>query len=93
MSPAFEFADNPDDDRYEVRLDGRAIGRADYQRNGDRIVIPHTHIDPAHRGQGLGARMVSFALDDIRRRGLKVVPACPFVSDYMSKHPENADLL
>ncbi len=93
MSPAFEFADNPDQDRYEVRAGSRVVGRADYHRDGDRIVIPHTYIDPAHRGQGLARRMVEYALDDIRRRGLKVVPACPFVADYLGKHPENADLL
>jgi uncharacterized protein len=93
MSTDIEIIDNRDDDRYEVRAQGQVIGRADYQRDGDRVVIPHTQIDPAHGGQGLGGRMVQYALDDIRRQGLKVVPACPFVSDYITKHPEYADLL
>jgi uncharacterized protein len=93
MSPDFEIIDNPEDSRYEVCLDGSVIGRADYQRDGDRVVIPHTQIAPAHGGQGLGGRMVRYALDDIRRQGLTVVPACPFVSDFIGKHPEYADLL
>jgi predicted GNAT family acetyltransferase len=88
-----DIADNAAADRYEVRIDGRVIGRADYRREGDRVTIPHTQIDPAHGGQGLGGRMVRYALDDIRRQGLKVVPACPFVSDYIAKHPEYNDLL
>lgn len=93
MSADIEILDNPDDDRYEVRSDGHMIGRADYQRDGERVVIPHTYIDPAHRGQGLAGRMAQYALDDIRRRGLTVVPACAFLADYMKKHPEYADIL
>jgi predicted GNAT family acetyltransferase len=93
MSPALEMADNPGDDRYEVRLDGQVVGRADYRLDGQRVVIAHTYIHPAHRGQGLGAQMVQYALNDIRRRGLDLVPACPFVSDYVAQHPEYADLL
>ena len=93
MTPEIEITDNPDQDRYEVRSGGQLIGRADYRRDGDRVVIPHTQIDPAFGGQGLGGRMVRYALDDIRRQGLTVVPACPFVSGYIAKHPEYADLV
>jgi predicted GNAT family acetyltransferase len=88
-----QIADQPEDDRYVLSLDGDVVGRADYVRRGDCVVIPHTQISPAHRGQGLGARMVRFALDDIRARGLRVEPACPFVSAYLAKHPEYNDLL
>lgn len=93
MTPDIEISDNPDSDRYEVRSGGQLIGRADYHRDGDRVVMPHTQIDPAYGGQGLGGQMVRYALDDIRRQGCKVVPACPFVADYLDKHPEYADLL
>jgi predicted GNAT family acetyltransferase len=92
-STDIEITDNPDQDRYEVRSGGQVIGRADYRRDGNQIVIPHTPLDPAHRGQGLGGQMVRYALDDIRARDLKVVPACPFVSDYLARHPEYADIL
>lgn len=93
MTPDIEIIDNPDGERYEIRSDGQLIGRADYQRDGDRVVIPHTQIDPSFGGQGLGGQMVRYALDDIRRQNRKVVPACPFVSDYITKHPEYADLV
>jgi predicted GNAT family acetyltransferase len=93
MSADIVIVDRPEHDRYEVQRDGQVIGRADYTRRGEYVVIPHTQIDPAHGGQGLGGRMVRFALDDIRGRGLKVEPACPFVADYIAKHPEYADLL
>ncbi len=93
MTAGIQFVDQPENDRYVVSLDGEVIGRADYVRRGDVVVIPHTQISFQHSGQGLGSRMVGFALDDIRARGLRVQPACPFVSDFMAKHPEYNDLL
>jgi predicted GNAT family acetyltransferase len=36
---------------------------------------------------------VTAALDDARRRGFHVVPICPFVEDYVRRHPEYGDLL
>jgi len=32
-------------------------------------------------------------LEDVRAQGFKVVPRCPFVADYINRHPEFADLL
>ena len=32
-------------------------------------------------------------LENVRAQGLKVVPACPFVADFIDRHPEFADLL
>jgi predicted GNAT family acetyltransferase len=32
-------------------------------------------------------------LDDVRRRGMEVLPICPFVAAYVKRHPEYTDLL
>jgi hypothetical protein len=42
---------------------------------------------------GVGSRLVRGALDDIRSRGLRVAPVCPFVADYLRRHPEQRDLV
>jgi uncharacterized protein len=57
------------------------------------VVLIHTDIDPAFEGHGLGSRIVAGALDDIRARGLSVVPSCSFVRSYLRRHPEYADLV
>jgi predicted GNAT family acetyltransferase len=44
-------------------------------------------------GHGHGSTLVRAALDDVRARGLSVIPLCPFVKAYIEKHPEYADLL
>jgi predicted GNAT family acetyltransferase len=41
----------------------------------------------------MGSRLVRGALDDIRGRGLKLVPRCEFVRAYLARHPEESDLV
>ncbi len=93
-APRIEVVDNPDETRYEIRVDGALAGFVLYRdEGGDRRVLVHTEIDDAYEGQGLGGRVAAFALDDIRRRGLRVVPRCPFIRGYIERHPDYADLV
>jgi predicted GNAT family acetyltransferase len=85
--------DNPEDLRYELVVDGEVVGEILYRRYPDRIVLVHTEISPSLEGQGLAGRLVHDALDDIRTRGLRVVPICPFVRGYLRRHPEYEDLV
>jgi uncharacterized protein len=85
--------DNPDAQRYELRLGERELGHAAYRLRGDRIAFTHTEVLPACQGHGLGTRLVAAALDDARSRGLRVRALCPFVADYIERHPELEDLL
>ncbi|CAB4728229.1 MAG: GNAT family N-acetyltransferase [Actinobacteria bacterium] len=84
--------DNVDLHRYEIIIDDNVVGIADYSVQGDTIVLPHTVIDPAHRGQGLAAQLVRGALDDIRARGLTVDARCWYVAEFIESHVEYADL-
>lgn len=88
-----ELTDNPAAGRFELHVDGVLAGSASYHVQGDRLVIPHTEVDPEYGGQGHGARLAEFALQQTRARGLSVVPACPFIETYIRRHPEHADLL
>jgi predicted GNAT family acetyltransferase len=81
--------------RYELFLDGDLVGIADFTVSADGRVatFPHTVIDPQHRGQGLGDILVRGALDDVKDRVSRVVPACWFVADFISANEEYADLV
>ena len=87
--------------RYELDLDGVTVAHATFHRlataaagaNGGVIVIPHTEVDPARRGHGIGALLVGAVLDDVRRRGERVVPRCWYVGQYLDEHPEHLDLV
>ena len=69
------------------------MGIAEYHDLGDRLLFPHTEIEPSRRGQGLGDQLIKGALDDVRRLGRTVVASCWAVSDYITDHPEYADLV
>ena len=88
-----EVRDNPGQSRYELVEDGRLLGVADYRPMGEKLGFPHTEIVPGRRNQGLGAQLVQGALDDVRRKGAKVVPMCWFVAGFIEEHPEYSDLL
>jgi uncharacterized protein len=85
--------DAPDADRYEIREDDRLVGIAAYQRRGDVLVMTHTEVDPDEGRSGLGSTLVRAALDDIRAKGEKVIPQCPFVKGWIERHPDYADLV
>jgi len=78
----------------EYTLDaGGARAVAAYQREGDTLVFTHTAVPPEIEGQGVGGRLVRGALDDVRDRGWRVIPQCPFVRAWIDRHPEYRDLL
>jgi predicted GNAT family acetyltransferase/glutaredoxin len=83
----------PEQNRYELRVDGRLIGLLAYRRRGDRIAFTHTEVDPSCEGQGFGSRLAAAGLDDARRQGLTVVPLCPFIARYIERHPEYRELV
>lgn len=88
-----EVRDAPERSRYELVVDGEVAGFADYTLDGEVMAISHVEVDLDRQGQSLGSVLVSRALDDLRRRGLSVVPQCPFVRTYISGHDQYADLL
>ena len=83
----------PDRSRYELRVDEEPVGIADYVVRDGRVALSHTEILPTHRGRGLAARLVRYALDDVRRSGRPVVASCWYVADFIDEHPEYRDLV
>jgi predicted GNAT family acetyltransferase len=88
-----EPSNNEAQSRYELKIAGRVAGHADYRLEGDRVRFTHTEVEPGHEGRGLGSKLAAYALDDVRSRGLKAVPQCRFIADYVERHPEYADLV
>ena len=85
--------DNSGAGRYELFVSGELAGQATYSVSDGAMTIPHTEVRPRYEGRGLGALLARFALDDARRRGLRVVPACSFITAYIARHPEYGDLV
>jgi predicted GNAT family acetyltransferase len=84
---------NPDEQRYEIHVDGILAGYTQAFEDGDVVTLPHTVVFDQFEGQGLASELVAGALDDIRVRGKKIVPTCPYVAKFVRKHADYADLL
>jgi predicted GNAT family acetyltransferase len=82
-----------DEHRYEARLDGRLAGFSEYRERPGLIAFVHTEVDHEFEGQGVGSALVRGELEDARSRGLAVLPFCPFVNEYIRRHPELVDLV
>ena len=79
--------------RYVLTVDGREAGQAEYALDEGRILFLHTEVAKDAGGGGHGSFLVREALADARERGLIVVPLCPFVAEYLRRHPEEADVV
>jgi uncharacterized protein len=88
-----EVRDAPARSRYELRDGDRLVGFTEYQRRGDVLVLPHTVIMEHRRGRGYATRLIRDTLDDLRGKGLRVVPECSFVADFIAENPDYADMV
>jgi len=85
--------DRPEQHRFEVLVDGRVAGFADYRLSDGAITFTHTEVDDAYEGQGLGTELARTALDAARERGLSVLPRCEFIAGWMQRHPDYVELV
>ena len=79
--------------RYEASVDGDLAGVIEYVVKHGRLALVHTEVVPAYEGRGVAGELIRYAIDDARRRGLLVIPTCPFVRAYVERHPETHDII
>ncbi|MFD2766055.1 GNAT family N-acetyltransferase [Micromonospora eburnea] len=90
---SFLVEENPAKRRFEILVDDALAGFTAYQPRGGLLVFTHTEVDQRYRGMGVGAALVRGTLDQLRERGDRLVPKCPFVAAFIERHPEYADLV
>ena len=83
-----EIIDNPELSRYEAHVDGELAGFAQYRVQNGRSTIFHAEVDTAYEGRGVGSQLAQSALADVRARDLELIPRCPFIADYVRRHPD-----
>ena len=93
VADEYVVRDNAEELRYEILRGDEVVGGISYRLAPGVIVLVHTDVAPSEEGHGVGSRLVSGALEDIRTRGLRVAPVCPFVTAYLRRHPEQRDLV
>ena len=83
---------NEEASRFELHVDGLP-SLLTYRRFPGFIVFDHTEVPEALEGHGLAAKLAGVALDFARANHLRVVPLCPYVSNFIHKHMEYQDLV
>jgi hypothetical protein len=86
MLPA-EITDNVALHRFELKID-RQTAVVVYERAGDLLRLIHTEVPQSLEGKGVGSKLVSAVLRFAQENNLSVVPLCPFVTQYVKRHPE-----
>jgi hypothetical protein len=69
------------------------VGFAEYIERDGRRIFDRTEVAPAFQGRGLATILVREALEATRSAGLKIVPQCWMVAEFVEKNPESADLV
>jgi predicted GNAT family acetyltransferase len=87
-----DVIDNRARHRFELEVDGH-LATEHYRLDGNVITFEHTEVPPELGGRGVGSRLVQGALHQVRARGLRLIPQCPFVKAWIDKHPDYADLV
>jgi predicted GNAT family acetyltransferase len=85
--------DNTDEQRFELVAGGVVGAFATYRAHDGVVRILHTETAHELRGRGLAGELARQTLDQIRERGDRVIPSCPFFANYIAEHPEYRDLV
>ena len=91
--PDIDVTDVVDSTRYEAKIGGKLAGFVEYERRDGKIIFPHTEVDDAFEGRGVGSALARTALDQAKANGEAVVPLCPFIAGYIDRHDEYATIV
>ncbi len=87
-----EVRDNEAKHQFELIVEGHTALAA-YRLKPGVITFTHTEVPKELGGRGIGSQLAKGALDQVRARGLKVVPLCPFIKKWIDEHADYQDLL
>jgi uncharacterized protein len=92
-SEAIERTDGPTGGVYRLAVGGHLAEMTFSRAGAHMIIIDHTEVPDALRGQGVGDRLVARAVSDARQQGFTIFPLCPFAASRFRKNPEYRDVL
>lgn len=85
---------NEKNGQFEALFDGHHAGLMTYTWAGEnKFIIDHTEVEPAYNGKGIGKEMVMASVDFARKKGVKIIPLCPFAKATFQKIEEIRDVL
>lgn len=86
-SKSVAVVNNSERHRFEASIAGETAF-LEYRLKPPSIMLLHTEVPEALRGHGAGGALARAAIAYARREGLRVVVECPFVREYLRRHPD-----
>jgi predicted GNAT family acetyltransferase len=88
------ITNNPANRTWEALLGDELVGVVVYENvSPTRLALTHAAIEERHRKHGIGTRLITTMLDDIREKHQTITVWCTAVVDFLEKHPEYRDLV
>lgn len=79
---------NEDEKQFQAQLDDDNMAFVEYMIAGQWIVFTHTEVPEKYEGMGIASKMARVALDYAAAQGYRVQPLCPYIAQYIRRHPE-----
>ncbi|MBC7571142.1 MAG: N-acetyltransferase [Spirosoma sp.] len=80
--------DNTYKNRFELNYANKLAIVEYRQLDDETLALTHTEVDASLEGQGVGSHLVKGVLEYVDRNNLRIVPACPFITTYLKRHPD-----
>jgi predicted GNAT family acetyltransferase len=80
-------------DHFAIAVEGRPVGKAEFSDRDSQRVFTHTEVDEDFEGRGLATILIGEALQATRDAGMRIVPECKMVANYVEKHSEYSDIV
>jgi predicted GNAT family acetyltransferase len=72
----------------------KPLAEMTYSKAGsETIIIDHTQVTDALKGQSAGKKLVTAAVEYARENKIKIIPLCPFAKSVFEKVKEFQDVL
>lgn len=85
--------DGPKGGRYVTGEQGQEAMMTFSRASPKLIIIDHTEVPDAYRGQGIAVKLAEHAIEQARKGGWKIIPLCPFFKAQVARHPEWQDVI
>lgn len=80
---------NPEKHQFFTVIENK-LGTLDYDVSKESNILDYksTFVPEELRGRQIGGELVRVALEYAKNHHFKVIPSCPFVKQYINRHPE-----
>lgn len=80
--------------RFAALDESKQAGAIFYTLAGEsKMILNHTEVDNAYRGQSIGKRILTYIVEFARENNIKIIPLCPFAKSVFDKTESMRDVL